>query len=377
MSVPSERFLTLLLPTRLSYQPWLGRLPAILHYGTDYKIPYQDGKTGDVYFNKMSHQDLAAETCPGFLFGAFTVNNWGNVSKRDALAIEHLAMLDGGLCRFYKKLSCPTSDGLKFCEASDDNVHGILEGVRSVFDECKDEMVDCARWSATGECKANPLFMYSNCAKSCGTCGVPTVELFPEEMHLGDWRWSEEQKAKGREEATREGKPTEETAAEALAAAELLSDAGADGELVVADDSAEPVVHEASADSAEGSPSTATEVPTRPMNPRRTRGKRVEQAKLYEDLHKDARDSEIRRAQVEDLRASSARSQRASAKAAYNAKKEKRNALSAEPASLIGPRLSTFVGMGLIVAGLSFFLRRLGVCGKRHPKKLYEDKCAV
>ena len=84
-----------------------------------------------IYFNKMNHVNLALGDCPDFLFGAFTspADKWAAVSKaaaaaaplpsppgspahashgspsapqRDALCIEHLAMLDGALCRTYE-----------------------------------------------------------------------------------------------------------------------------------------------------------------------------------------------------------------------------------------------------------------------------------
>ena len=44
------------------YQPFLGRGPNILHYGSDYTVP----QSGGIYFNKMSQTDLMVETCPKF-----------------------------------------------------------------------------------------------------------------------------------------------------------------------------------------------------------------------------------------------------------------------------------------------------------------------
>ena len=40
------------------YEPYLGRAPTIMHYGSDFHL-------GRAYFNKMSHQGLKLETCPG------------------------------------------------------------------------------------------------------------------------------------------------------------------------------------------------------------------------------------------------------------------------------------------------------------------------
>jgi len=37
-------------------------------------------------------------------------------------------------------------------------------------DLCSDKNEQCAYWASKGECKANPSFMYNNCAKSCNTC---------------------------------------------------------------------------------------------------------------------------------------------------------------------------------------------------------------
>ena len=146
------------------YEPFLGRAPPILHYGADYTLgrpafepgekardhprspprststPRRDdakspetgrGQASKIYFNKMNHVNLALGDCPDFLFGAFTppADRWAAVSKaaaaaaplpsppgspahashgspsapqRDALCIEHLAMLDGALCRTYE-----------------------------------------------------------------------------------------------------------------------------------------------------------------------------------------------------------------------------------------------------------------------------------
>mmetsp|Transcript_6357 Transcript_6357/g.20254 ORF Transcript_6357/g.20254 Transcript_6357/m.20254 type:complete len:366 (-) Transcript_6357:813-1910(-) len=90
------------------YEPFLGRAPPILHYGADYTLgrpAFEPGeKASKIYFNKMNHVNLALGDCPDFLFGAFTppADRWAAVSKRDALCIEHLAMLDGALCRTYE-----------------------------------------------------------------------------------------------------------------------------------------------------------------------------------------------------------------------------------------------------------------------------------
>ncbi|CAL4148523.1 unnamed protein product, partial [Meganyctiphanes norvegica] len=38
---------------------------------------------------------------------------------------------------------------------------------------CQDQNPQCPTWTAQGECEANPDFMHSACAESCGTC-IPT-----------------------------------------------------------------------------------------------------------------------------------------------------------------------------------------------------------
>ena len=60
------------------YEPYLGRPPMIMHYGSDFKL-------GDAYFNKMSHQQLRLETCPKFLFPDPHMPIEG-MNKRDAMA---------------------------------------------------------------------------------------------------------------------------------------------------------------------------------------------------------------------------------------------------------------------------------------------------
>jgi hypothetical protein len=38
---------------------------------------------------------------------------------------------------------------------------------------CVDHSPDCAAWERLGECVSNPNFMHAQCARACGSCGVP------------------------------------------------------------------------------------------------------------------------------------------------------------------------------------------------------------
>ena len=44
--------------------------------------------------------------CPKFLFSAPLTVNWPNMRKRDALCIEHLAMMNTAFCEFYHRIGC-------------------------------------------------------------------------------------------------------------------------------------------------------------------------------------------------------------------------------------------------------------------------------
>merc|ERR1712018_1119440 len=54
---------------------------------------------------------------------------------------------------------------------------------------CSDSNPHCASWASQGECKKNPGFMDTNCAKSCGKCestdkGVVCNDIYP---HCAGW----------------------------------------------------------------------------------------------------------------------------------------------------------------------------------------------
>jgi prolyl 4-hydroxylase len=40
----------------------------------------------------------------------------------------------------------------------------------AIRDECRNRHAQCAEWAAVGECQANPGYMRTNCAPTCGTC---------------------------------------------------------------------------------------------------------------------------------------------------------------------------------------------------------------
>ena len=109
------------------YEPYLGRPPMIMHYGAAYTL-------GKAYFNKMEHQKLTLETCPGFLFADAAIGSVeqlthpnpnpnpnlnpnpnpypGNIeqlTKKDALSLEHLATMNAAFCGFYGNISLTLS----------------------------------------------------------------------------------------------------------------------------------------------------------------------------------------------------------------------------------------------------------------------------
>eukprot|EP00900_Chrysochromulina_parva_P004229 jgi/Chrpa1/13807/Chrysochromulina_OHIO_Genome00021896-RA len=164
------------------YQPWLGRGPNILHYGSDYTVkhvPPGNGIGHEVYFNKMTHTQLRLENCPGFLMGAFEVSDWAGVSKRDALCIEHLAVIDAAFCHFYaKQAQCEAHQIPPACASiGEARLSQISRDAHQVFSRCDDEHDACASWAASGECERNKNFMHSSCAKSCKSCGKSLTEL--------------------------------------------------------------------------------------------------------------------------------------------------------------------------------------------------------
>lgn len=159
------------------YDPYLGRPPTIMHYGSDFKL-------GNAYFNKMMHQQLKLETCPAMLFDDPQLPI-EPMSKRDALAQEHLSMLNAAFCKFYARIGCsnvPTRCG---------EFESQLRAVQPVIEKCSDDHEGCGMWARGGECANNPKFMHAHCGVACESCHRPLDELDKSELHNGDWKWFE------------------------------------------------------------------------------------------------------------------------------------------------------------------------------------------
>ena len=154
------------------YQPWLGRGPHILHYGSDYTVevpmmvrPGSGAMPGgshkaheSVYFNKMSHTQLKLEECPAILMGAIVDVDWPQVSKRDALCLEHLAILDASFCHYYAHVArCAPARMPKACtEIGEGRLVEAAQRAQAVFDErCDDTHPECGTWAKGGECNRN------------------------------------------------------------------------------------------------------------------------------------------------------------------------------------------------------------------------------
>ena len=167
-----------------SYAPYLGRPPLIMHYGSDYTL----GKT---YFNKMAHQQLMLETCPGFLFADTGLNNLDQLSKKDALTFEHITIMNAAFCEFYARhANCshlPKECGERET-AKGSTYLRQLDEIVPALKRCSDDHEGCTGWAAQGECQRNPLFMHSSCPVSCKSCDKPLDELVKDDADRGNWR---------------------------------------------------------------------------------------------------------------------------------------------------------------------------------------------
>ena len=172
------------------YEPYMARGPNILHYGSDYTVQSAHRK---VYFNKMAQTTLRLESCPSFLWGAAKPSelNFDEMSLRDSLCWEHLAIIDASFCAYYKR-NCGETNIPPTCRGhGEHDLRHVVQLAQEVFKGCKDQHHKCGTWSEGGECNRNPLFMHSSCPVSCKSCGMSLDDLFPDE-HLGDWKWKEE-----------------------------------------------------------------------------------------------------------------------------------------------------------------------------------------
>ena len=170
-------------------------------------LSWTDYTLGTTYFNKMSHQQLKLEECeradgshfgvqhPGrepFLFGDPALAHLGQLSKKDALTLEHLAYMNLAFCEFYaERANCtrlPAACGSPADGYAGSTFNRWLREIEPALQKCVDEHTSCVDWAHAGECEKNPLFMHSGCAVSCGSCAKPIDELFPEDLYRGDWK---------------------------------------------------------------------------------------------------------------------------------------------------------------------------------------------
>lgn len=151
-----------------SYEPYLGRPPLILHYGVDYSVR-------GAYFNKMNHAKLSLNTCPAMQFSEAIDVSGGNLTKKEALCVEHLAMLDVAFCHMYRKSKCAAHQIPTSC--TDQRLPNLLRETRSIIETCADQHANCDQWARENECSRNPLFMHSSCPRSCGSCSMTSEEL--------------------------------------------------------------------------------------------------------------------------------------------------------------------------------------------------------
>ena len=166
-----------------SYEPYLGRLPYIMHYGSDYTL-------GHSYFNKMAHQELRLERCPNFVFDDPQLTHLDQLGKKDALTLEHLATLNAAFCEFYAtRANCsvlPAQCGER--DGTGSAYLNWLDAIQPSLARCVDEHEGCKGWADNGECLHNPLFMHSSCPVACESCGKPVGELVPDDERRGDWK---------------------------------------------------------------------------------------------------------------------------------------------------------------------------------------------
>ena len=148
----------------------------------------------------MSQTTLKLLDCPNFLFGAPLTVDWGTVSKRDALCLEHLATTDAAFCRFYRERAHCSAGAMPANCAGDGEARlvALARSAHDVMRRCGDDHEACAHWARSGECANNPSFMHSTCAQSCGSCESAVDDIlrtFGDDVyHLGDWKWRERQR---------------------------------------------------------------------------------------------------------------------------------------------------------------------------------------
>ena len=153
------------------YEPYVGRLPSILHYGTDFTVQ-------DVYFNKFDHADLHVEQCPAVLFGSPRDVNWNGLSKKDALSLEHLATMDAAMCWFYREhAECSEEHMPMRCiDGGEEQLQLMIVEARAASIRCVNEHANCDGWAREGECERNLAYMFNSCPRSCDACDVRATD---------------------------------------------------------------------------------------------------------------------------------------------------------------------------------------------------------
>jgi len=163
----------------LSHEPFLERPPLIVHYGAGYTVHH-------IHFSKLHHLHLALEECPAFQFLENTTTGaiQSLATKKDALCFEHLAILDSAFCRAYRVNRCVSSRIPDSCIGS--RLPRLIQEAQSVIEDCYDRFAGCDSWAHELQCTLNPLFMHSNCQRSCGVCSMSSEEL---DQHTGNAAW--------------------------------------------------------------------------------------------------------------------------------------------------------------------------------------------
>lgn len=165
---------------------------------------------GSYHFTKYDYPSFDISTCGGHFF-----RPPGRPRKREALCAETISTLNEALCDFYSwhcgadtpaaGVECPPREAPgDACEDTADNCEAVLVAGgcpdqkkmdalepdekkpsysgcrRSCTGCCGDSSLRCTAWAIAGECEANPSFMRSACAGSCGLCSRRGADEAPE-----------------------------------------------------------------------------------------------------------------------------------------------------------------------------------------------------
>lgn len=114
-------------------------------------------------------------------------------SKRDLLCIEHVRMLNAGLCAYIRHNCGDRETWPAMCQQrsqAEDDAH-VLEARLAFTQSCDDEHAQCSQWAKMGECTNNPRFMVSACAVSCDACGGPPREVVERYADSKEGAWDQ------------------------------------------------------------------------------------------------------------------------------------------------------------------------------------------